>query len=163
MCSVILLNRTLTQQQWSALFILTSGVGIVQLYSITPAQSTKDAVMDGTRPPSIEPNAFIGLTSVVCACLSSGFASCYFEKILKAPTSTAVQHKPSIWIRNVQLSSFGLVTGLPVVLWESRDGLTDGGWKDGSAIQSFFEGFTGVTWLVIFLQVTGGLLGGATC
>lgn len=159
MFSVVLLHRTLSQQQWSALFILTSGVGIVQLYSVTAAKedelSSSDAMM-----PLFTPNAVLGLTSVVIACLSSGFASCYFEKILKAPHTTAVAQKPSIWIRNVQLSTFGLATGLPVVLWESRSGFVNGGWKDGSPARAFFDGFNTVTWIVILLQVTGGLLGG---
>lgn len=36
-----------------------------------------------------------------------------------------------------------------------------GEWAARTAAWTFFDGFNAVTWMVIFLQVTGGLLGGA--
>lgn len=39
---------------------------------------------------------FIGLMAVLMACVSSGFAGVYFEKILK-------ETKQSVWVRNIQL------------------------------------------------------------
>lgn len=42
---------------------------------------------------------FIGLLAVLMACVSSGFAGVYFEKILK-------ETKQSVWVRNIQLGEF---------------------------------------------------------
>lgn len=39
---------------------------------------------------------FVGLMAVLLACVSSGFAGVYFEKILK-------ETRQSIWVRNIQL------------------------------------------------------------
>ena len=39
---------------------------------------------------------FVGVVAVLVACVSSGFAGVYFEKILK-------ETKQSVWIRNIQL------------------------------------------------------------
>lgn len=135
------------------------------------------------------PSQFLGLTAVIAACLSSGFASTYFERVLKtAPSAThdsaAPSPPPSIWIRNIQLSIFGLAAGLPIVFYEmSRNWSTGGVWSGGMIAGDnwwegfswgatkggvkifygeFFEGFNNLTWAVVFLQVTGGLLGG-TC
>lgn len=38
----------------------------------------------------------VGVTAVLVACCSSGFAGVYFEKILK-------ETKQSVWVRNIQL------------------------------------------------------------
>lgn len=39
---------------------------------------------------------FVGVMAVLMACISSGFAGVYFEKILK-------ETKQSVWVRNIQL------------------------------------------------------------
>lgn len=44
---------------------------------------------------------FVGLMAVLMACVSSGFAGVYFEKILK-------ETKQSVWVRNIQLGEYGL-------------------------------------------------------
>lgn len=134
-----------------------------------------------------KPNQFLGLTAVITACISSGFASTYFEKMLKkspaTPNNPSVGLKaevvPSIWIRNIQLSLFGLAVGIPLAFfeigknWKAVGGeeLLGGSGFSGVGIlelvggvekvfEAFFEGFNGLTWAVILLQVSGGLLGG---
>lgn len=42
---------------------------------------------------------FAGLMAVLMACVSSGFAGVYFEKILK-------ETKQSVWVRNIQLGEY---------------------------------------------------------
>lgn len=238
MCSVILLNRALSRQQWASLFVLTFGVGLVQLFSVTSAsavQAAAAAAASATASAQAEstssldalavhhdrgPNQALGLAAVVAACLSSGFASVYFERILKvsstssdsnslnpsrdtshalspslpsshqpllsdhqesqspslpSPDSIVPSGKPSLWIRNIQLSMFGLVVGFPVVLWEMRgclgaldyEYLDQGMWSRAeyitrTALGGFFDGFDrALPWIVVLLQLTGGLLSGA--
>jgi len=239
MCSVILLNRALTRQQWVSLFVLTFGVGLVQLFSVTspggsqagpPPAAGVDAAgkaLDGGGAFAVHaesaPSQALGLAAVMAACMSSGFASTYFERILKVapspsgapshspspslstsailsptlpssqqpllsdhqaaesptlplPSSIVPTGKPSLWIRNIQLSLFGLVVGLPVVLWELRgclgaldyEYLDQGWWSRAeyvtrSALGGFFDGFDRpLPWIVVVLQLTGGLLSGAS-
>lgn len=53
-------------------------------------------------PPSTAStqNPFLGFTTVLLACMSSGFSGVYFEKVLK-------QSPQSLWMRNIQLGLFG--------------------------------------------------------
>ena len=66
----------------------------------------------------------------------------YFEKILKGS-------KASLWLRNVQLGTFGVIIGLVGMMF-----------KDGAKVREtgFFTGYTLVVWLVVFNQAFGGLL-----
>ncbi|GAA6052845.1 hypothetical protein JCM3770_006278 [Rhodotorula araucariae] len=225
MCSVILLNRALSRQQWVSLFVLTFGVGLVQLFSVTSSSATTPATAaaEATKLDALSahsdaaPNQALGLAAVIAACMCSGFASTYFERILKVASATASSShaspdpssagvlsptlpssqqpllaaqqaagsptlplpssiipssKPSLWIRNIQLSLFGLVVGLPVVMWELRgclgaldyEYLDQGWWSRAeyvtrSALGGFFDGFDRpLPWIVVVLQITGGLL-----
>ena len=79
----------------------------------------------------------IGLCSVLAACFTSGFASVYFEKILKVSTC-------SLWIRNIQLGFFGTILGLIGVFISDYSKVMDKG---------FFQGYNNVVWLVVSLQV----------
>lgn len=155
---------------------LTFGVAIVQ----SGQTSSTTSVVDSTKILTNlkVPNPVLGLTAVVLACISSGFASTYFEKVLKAkPTSTTTTpiSPPSVWIRNIQLSLFGLIVLIPVIYYDQMKGtksidweiIRNGeGWVEMSTgigkvwLEEFFEGFDSLTWIVIILQVIGGLLGG---
>ncbi|KAH8929130.1 hypothetical protein BT69DRAFT_1211920 [Atractiella rhizophila] len=162
-------------------------------------------------------NQLIGLLAVILACFSSGFASVYFEKKLKTgnqepaskatpsiaqgenndtdpsspPTSLTEPRRPSpppsLWIRNIQLSTFGLVMGLLIVVFESskdtmaQNFLWAANFMDPSTpsqppnvtaipidpVASFLtplsphnilENFTPLVYFVVFLQIIGGLL-----
>lgn len=156
---------------------LTFGVAIVQTGQTSSTPSVV-VVVDSTNLKI--PNPVLGLTAVVLACISSGFASTYFEKVLKAKStsSTAVPiTPPSVWIRNIQLSLFGLIVLIPVIYYDQLKGgenidwemiRNGGGWIEISTgigkvwLGEFFEGFDSLTWIVIILQVIGGLLGGKT-
>lgn len=65
------------------------------LYVQWPSESAKapdkEAVSTGSQ--------FVGVTAVLVACCSSGFAGVYFEKILK-------ESKQSVWVRNIQLGLY---------------------------------------------------------
>ncbi|XP_061187664.1 UDP-N-acetylglucosamine transporter-like [Saccostrea echinata] len=130
--SVLMLNRKLSPQQWSALVILFVGVALVQFRP----QDSKSSKMNTNQNP------MMGLFAVILSCFMSGFAGVYFEKILKGT-------KQSLWLRNVQLGSLGVIIGL--ITMEI---------KDGPKIQEhgFFFGYDYTVWVVILFQSLGGLL-----
>jgi len=63
--------------------------------SSSPAMHT---VMNSALVPQ---SPFIGLSAVIVACMLSGFAGIYFEKILKSS-------HVSVWMRNIQLAVLAL-------------------------------------------------------
>eukprot|EP00448_Togula_jolla_P025549 CAMPEP_0170650526 /NCGR_PEP_ID=MMETSP0224-20130122/45847_1 /TAXON_ID=285029 /ORGANISM="Togula jolla, Strain CCCM 725" /LENGTH=257 /DNA_ID=CAMNT_0010982189 /DNA_START=357 /DNA_END=1131 /DNA_ORIENTATION=+ len=87
-------------------------------------------------------NPVIGLCAVLSACVTSGLAGVYLEKILK-------QTDASIWLRNVQLGLFGAIMGFIVCLGQ-----------DGAQIREagFTQGYNPLVWFVILLQAIGGLV-----
>ncbi len=90
-------------------------------------------------------NASIGLAAVSIACVLSGLAGVYFEKVLKDSNATA-----SLWVRNIQLSIYSLFPALFLgVLF-----------KDGEEIakHGFFAGYNWVVWTAIAFQAWGGVV-----
>jgi len=90
-------------------------------------------------------NASIGLAAVLAACVLSGLAGVYFEKVLKDGNS-----KTSLWVRNVQLSFYSLFPSLFIGVI----------FNDGADIakHGFFSGYNWVVWSAVFLQAVGGVL-----
>jgi|SRR5579862_9124790 len=126
--SVTLLHRTLSLQKWVSLLLLTCGVALVQL-PVAPSTAKKEGFFERhfhfgrgvdelthhltTRAADEhDMNRSLGLIAVVMACMISGLAGVYFEKVLKGSNAT-------LWVRNVQLSFFSLFPALFVgVLWK---------------------------------------------
>lgn len=73
--SVLMLNKKLSPQQWSALVILFVGVALVQ-FRPEDSKSPKTSGSSAQKP-------LMGLLAVILSCFMSGFAGVYFEKILK--------------------------------------------------------------------------------
>ncbi|GAA6013919.1 hypothetical protein JCM11491_000473 [Sporobolomyces phaffii] len=204
MCTVVLLNRALSTLQWVALFALTFGVGIVQLCSVLADAASVDSP-DGDHPLNqfvgLAAVVFACLSSG-CASVAferilkvpssnrsppqSSFAS-NSPPSCSSPTlpsstqlplpdwSSLVPSKPSLWIRNIQLSVFGLIASLPFLVYEAAPlahlGRASDGFYPGMSVSnqvveglglvvgSLFRGFSSpIVWLVIALQVSGGLL-----
>lgn len=90
-------------------------------------------------------NASIGLIAVIVACLLSGLAGVYFEKILKESHTPA-----SLWVRNVQLSFYSLFPALFLGVM----------FMDGEEIAKygFFVGYNWVVWAAIAMQALGGVV-----
>ncbi|CAB1102017.1 unnamed protein product [Ectocarpus sp. CCAP 1310/34] len=146
--SVLMLKRVLHMKQWGALAMLAVGVGLVQVSS-SSSQSSGDSEDDGVGIDDAEgdedgsgQNPLLGLVMVLLACCTSGFAGVYFEKVLKG---TSV----SLWVRNMQLSGFGILLGAGCV-W----------FKDGQAVSEngFFYGYNYAVWMAILLNSMGGLV-----
>ncbi|OTF74618.1 UDP-galactose translocator-like protein [Euroglyphus maynei] len=134
--SVLILKRSLVIFQWFSLIILFIGVACVQL------TQTKPNNKQSQQSPH-EQNIWIGFMAILSACILSGFAGVYFEKILKNSTNI------SLWIRNIQLSAIAIPFGLIQVFITDIETIRENG---------FFHGYTILTWTVIFLNAQGGLL-----
>jgi solute carrier family 35 (UDP-sugar transporter), member A1/2/3 len=126
-----MLNRKLSMQQWGALILLTAGVSMAHL-------SSSDGNSGTNR------NSTLGFAAVFTAAILSGFSGVYLETILKGAQAT-------LWIRNIQLSVFGIFIGLITVYNHPKDSISV---RDNG----FFFGYTNTVWSVILLQAVGGLL-----
>lgn len=130
MFSITMLGKKINRIQWIALLVLFVGVAIVQVQNA------------GAKAASEDQSAFIGFGSVVVACLFSGFAGVYFEKVLKGSTA-------SVWLRNVQLGLFGSILAFIGAYM-----------KEGAEIseKGFLFGYNNLVWAVVANQACGGLL-----
>nr|CEL68106.1 TPA: Probable UDP-sugar transporter protein SLC35A4 [Neospora caninum Liverpool] len=133
--SVLILHKHVPLVKWVALMILTSGVAIISLPSGGSAVSHDSAAVN-------EGNPLVGLIAVFSACLTSGFAGVYLEKILK-------QTSVSIWVRNIQLALYGTVLAVLGAYWNDGDRIREHG---------FFQGYNGIAWSAVLLQALGGLI-----
>ncbi|PRP79271.1 UDP-N-acetylglucosamine transporter [Planoprotostelium fungivorum] len=129
--SVLMLNKTLNTNKWISLLILTLGVALVQF----PSSSTATTTNMG--------NPTVGLAAVAAACVLSGLAGVYFEKILKNTSG-------SIWLRNIQMGigSATMCAFFGVFLIDGHQVVTEG----------FFIGYNSVTIMAILIQAGGGLI-----
>ena len=85
--SVLMLSKKIDSLKWISLIILTVGVSLVQWPNSSNSKTTLDKTFN---------NKLIGLSAVIIACFSSGFAGVYFEKLLKGSST-------GVWVRNIQL------------------------------------------------------------
>ena len=178
-----MLGRVLSRKQWGTIGLLAAGVAIVQLSvqssTITHHQDGHtNHPAAGDRPARLlikradegeaDMNQLLGLVAVVISCLCSGFACVYFEKQLKKPVAQAApamngseengtSHAPiapprptNLWIKNIQMSFFALIVGTFIYILETVYSSADS--------LNFFTGFTAWAWLVVALQIGGGLL-----
>ncbi|XP_028832916.1 solute carrier family 35 member A3b isoform X2 [Denticeps clupeoides] len=132
--SVVMLGKKLGLYQWLSLLILMAGIALVQWPTDTAADPEATDASSGSQ--------FMGVSAVLAACCSSGFAGVYFEKILK-------ETKQSVWVRNIQLGLFGLVFGLTGMLVVDGEKVRESG---------MFQGYNKITWAVVVLQALGGLV-----
>jgi UDP-sugar transporter A1/2/3 len=167
----VILHRKLSNSKWTALAILTVGIALVVLPKNALASWFGEEIIavdvSETNKIGNQSNAK-GLFSVLAACILSGLAGVYFEKIVKntAPNKDNDQErktnhalfdpeqnvKTQLWIRNIQLSLFSVLLGSVFVV-----GLQDGPaiWENG-----FFQNYSLLTWIVILIQAGGGLIVG---
>merc|ERR1712176_354448 len=119
-----------SRTQWIALLVLFVGVAIVQVQNAGATQAKENQ------------SAIIGFGSVVVACLFSGFAGVYFEKVLKGSTA-------SVWLQNVQLGLFGSILAFIGAYMKEGAELSEKG---------FLFGYNNLVWAVVANQACGGLL-----
>ncbi|KIX99102.1 uncharacterized protein Z520_05563 [Fonsecaea multimorphosa CBS 102226] len=129
--AVLMLGQSLSAKKWLSLVILTAGVACVQIPSSTASANPQQ----GNYP--------VGIIAVAIACICSGFAGVYFEKVLKNGQNS------SIWVRNIQLSIGCLAIALTgALVW------------DGQAIREngFFQGYNSIVFATVCIQAAGGLI-----
>jgi len=144
--SVIMLNRKYSFQQWLCLVILSGGVDIVVLDS---KEEDKSKVKENDVPAQ---SLMVGLSAVTIACTSSALAGVYFEKVIKTSSSGEKQKPASVWMRNIQLAFFTIITALLQGMWSNE------GKGTGAESMRYFHGFTFWAWVLVALQAGGGLL-----
>lgn len=130
--AVIILKRSLIKTQWLSLLILIIGVAMVQL---SDAKESNVAT-------SAHQNKFFGFCVALFACVLSGLAGIYFEKILKGSDV-------SVWMRNIQLSILAIPLGILVCATKHGHGIAEHG---------FFYGYDFFVAYLVTLNATGGLL-----
>ncbi|KAM6919022.1 solute carrier family 35 member A3b [Xenentodon cancila] len=132
--SVSMLGKRLGLYQWLSLILLMAGVTLVQWPTQSNGDSEQKILTAGSQ--------FVGVMAVLMACVSSGFAGVYFEKILK-------ETKQSVWLRNIQLGLFSLVFGFVGMMVYDSQSIRQSG---------VFQGYNTVTCAVVVLQAVGGLV-----
>jgi UDP-sugar transporter A1/2/3 len=129
--SVWMLQKNLNLAQWISVFLLSIGIALVQL-------SNTDKIEERSSFTKL-----YGVTAVTVACVISGLAGVYFEKVLKGTQC-------SIWTRNVQLSFLSLIPAFFIGVL-----IKDG---DAVSVNGFFYGYNEWTVYAIVCQAAGGLL-----
>ena len=132
--AVLILGRKLNLTKWASLVILSLGVAAVQIEA-TISKDQKEA-------NSTNQNPLLGFMAVLAACMTSGFAGVYFEKILK-------DSEVSLWIRNIQLGVIGALMGAATAYFSEGKEILEHG---------FFYGYNEYTIGAIFTQALGGLI-----
>merc|ERR1712226_976017 len=99
------------------------GIGMVQWPRHAETGSALDQ-SDRDMISSIGGDQVKGFIAVLVACVTSGFAAVYIQKMMQQTTC-------SIWMRNVQFGFFGSVMGLLVVMGQDGHQVIDDGFTQG--------------------------------
>lgn len=132
--AVLILRRRLLPTQWGALVFLISGVVLVQLANGGETQKPTYGMP--------EQNKLVGFSAALGACVLSGFAGIYFEKMLKGADI-------SVWMRNVQLSLLSLPFGVITCYVNDHEKISEHG---------LFYGYDYFVDYLVVLQAGGGLI-----
>lgn len=125
---VVLLHKSLSRLRWISLTTLFLGIVLTQLKATA-----------STKKETTAQEMLSGLVAVFVCSFSSGFASVYFEKLVK-------QGSRSLLVRNVQLGVFSTV-----LAWATFR-------AQGGSIEGFFDGFDAWVWILTVNQAAGGLI-----
>jgi UDP-sugar transporter A1/2/3 len=142
-CSVLVLNTKLSATKWRALGQLVVGCILV----ISPSLELQQKNADGGETSQFSVLVF-GYGAVLMEVMLSGFASIYFEKVVKSTTEVV-----TIWERNMQLSFYSIIIYLCMISYDCSFSETP---------KALGENWSGLTMMVAFLGAFGGLLVAAT-
>ena len=142
--SVLVLKTSLTSTKWRALALLVLGCILVA----SPSFNQKT---DGST--GMEFLQIFGYGAVLTEVVLSGFASIYFEKVVKSTTELV-----TIWERNFQLGVYSLIMYGGIIMYENYF-ITP---EEGVIQRIAWSNWTFITFLVSVLGAAGGLLVAAT-
>lgn len=131
-CSSVMLRRSYSMTKWRALISLMMGV----LLFSEPIWNNDD---NSNLPEG--GNVFLGTMAVLIEVTLSGFASIYFEKVIKTDPEQL-----GIWERNYQLAFGSIPIYLMFILW------------DGGGTVGYGGGWSVVAGILAFLGAAGGML-----
>lgn len=134
---VLMLGKSLGPVKWSACFLLAFGIMVVQV-----SRNAQKGDIVGWNWQSLESDQMKGFAAVLCACLTSGFAGVWIQKMLQ-------QTQASIWMRNIQLGLFGACSSLLVAVAQDGEVIANSGFNSGYNFRVL---------LVIAMNAFGGLL-----
>ncbi|KAI8081562.1 UDP-galactose transporter [Halteromyces radiatus] len=192
--SVVILKRTLVRLKWIALGLLTFGIALVVLPR--DASAAAMAYLTGNYQDNLEEATIDtsnlgnqsnakGFFAVLMACILSGLAGVYFEKILKAPATKPMpemvntldhgepdDEEGGIGLRDIhgrredvmqqtQQQNQLWIRNLQMSFFSILLGLVFVVMlQDGATIvqKGFFVNYNSLTWLVIAIQAFGGLV-----
>ncbi len=138
----VMLGRTLSVPKWCALVMLVLAVTTISLYAhpdrgcgTTTLASTASAAASAAAQAGVSYVA--GVAAVTLDSALSGFATVYFEKVLKTTVLT-------VWDRNLQLAFWSMLIYLPWTVYENPT--------------NPFRGWSMITLLVAAIGAVGGIL-----
>lgn len=131
-CSSVMLRRSYSMTKWRALISLMMGVLLFSEPIWNKADNSKNP--EGG-------NVILGTAAVLIEVTLSGFASIYFEKVIKTDPEQL-----GIWERNYQLAFGSIPIYIMFMLWE------DGG------VAGYFGGWSAVAGILALLGAAGGML-----
>uniref|UniRef100_A0A7S2JMY7 UDP-galactose transporter n=1 Tax=Haptolina brevifila TaxID=156173 RepID=A0A7S2JMY7_9EUKA len=112
--SVLILGRQLHMRKWRALTTLTLGVILISNEAL-PRAAAADASQEALRTHNADLRHFaIGMGASLGDVLLSGFASIYFEMVLKSKSETY-----SVWDRNLQLAFWSSLIYGPIMMYDN--------------------------------------------
>lgn len=133
--SYLMLGKHFSHRQKFSLILLGVGVALMEFSSLSEDSHTgSGSILKGT-------------IAVACACVSSGFSGVYIERAIKR--GDTVDKPYSLWVRNVQLSTFGVIASVLMVLHDDKEFVDTHG---------VFGGFTSLVWFMVLLSSVGGLV-----
>ena len=141
--AVVILGQRPSATKWRALVLLVCG----SLLVVSPAGRANTTHTTSHRTSLPEATTYsaqaIGVAAVIGEVIGSGFASIYFEKVLKNN-----QIQLSVWARNVQLSFWSTLIFTILIIHEQMQ----------PQALPFGHGWTAVIWLIVMLISAGGVL-----
>jgi UDP-sugar transporter A1/2/3 len=130
--SVLVLGTSLSWTKWRALALLVLGCILVASPNF-----------GGGRPAADIYLQFLGFGAVLLEVVLSGFASIYFERVVKSTTEVV-----TIWERNFQLAIYSIIMYGSIIVYESNQSSGKMSWNNWSLL----------TFFVAFFGAAGGLL-----